>query len=141
MAVLALVTANRVEVVGIPVRQMTGVAGEAVVAGAPCVFNTSGAIVNGDGNGASPLNTTCRGIALKTVATGETVTLLQEGRLDGFNLDSQAYSAPIYVSDTVGILGDAAGTATLPVGYVEPAGAHPITSGRDKILHVNVPAV
>jgi hypothetical protein len=141
MAVIALVTAARVEVVGVPVRQMTGVAGEAITPGAPCTFNSAGAVVNADANGASPLNTV-RGIAVggAAFASGDTVTLLQEGRLDGYNFDSQAYGLRIWVSDTVGSLDDATGTAGLPVGNVEPAGAHPITSGRDKVLSVNIPA-
>jgi hypothetical protein len=118
---------------------MTGVTAEAVIAGAPCTFNTSGAVINSDANGVAPINTV-KGIATRTVAAGESVTLLQEGRLDGYNLDSQAYGARIFVSDTTSVLGDAAGTASLPVGFVEPAGAHPITSGRDKVLHVAIPA-
>lgn len=139
MAVIALVTAGRVEVVGLPVRQQTFVAGEAIVAGAPVTQNSTGKAVNSDGNGASPLNTV-QGIATRSAASGESVTCLQEGRLDGYNLDSQAFGARIFVSDTVGILGDAAGTASLPIGFVEAATGNPVTSGHDKVLHVNIPA-
>lgn len=139
MADIALVTANRVEVVGIPVRQVTLAAGEAIVAGAPCTINSTGKAVNSDANGSSPLNTV-KGIATRTVGSGESLTLLQEGRLDGYDFTSQAYGARIFVSDTTSVLGDAAGTASLPVGYVEPATGQPITSAHDKILHVNIPA-
>lgn len=141
MADIALVTAARVEVVGVPVRQMTGVAGEAIIPGAPCTFNAAGAVINSDANGVAPINT-YKGVAVggATILTGDPVTLIQEGRIDGYNLDAQAYGTRIFVSDTAATLADAAGTANLPVGTVEPAGAHPITSGRDKVLHVNSPA-
>src|SRR3954468_10317688 len=138
MADIALVTAGRVEVVGIPVRQGTYVAGEAIVAGAPCTLNASGAAINSDGNGAGVIATLRAGIATKSVATGEPVTCIKEGRIDGYDFTSQAYGAQIFVSDTGagGTLGDVAGTTSMVVGTVEPAGAHPITSGRDKILNV-----
>lgn len=142
MADIALATAGRVEVVGIPVRQATYVAGEALNAGAPIVINSTGAAVHADANDAGPpiRNANVRGITTRPAVSGESVTVLLEGRMDGFDFTSQAYTTRIFVSDTVGALADAAGTASLPIGYVEPAGAHPITSARDKILHVNIPA-
>lgn len=139
MADIALVTANRVEVVGIPVRQSTVLAGEAIVAGAPCTYNSTGKAVNSDANGSSPLNTV-KGIATRTVSTGEAVTLIQEGWLDGYNLDSQAFGARLFVSDTTSVLADAAGTASLPVGVVEPVTGNALSGTHNKILAVNIPA-
>lgn len=139
MADIALVTANRVEVVGIPVRQLTLAAGEDIGAGAPVTINASGKFINSDANGSAPLNTV-KAISTRTVKSGQSVTGLIEGRLDGYNLSSQAFGARIFVSDTTSTLADAAGTASLPVGFVEPATGQPITSGHDKILHVDIPA-
>jgi hypothetical protein len=137
MADIALVTAGRVEIVGVPVRQATYVAGEALNAGAPIILNTAGAAVHADANDAGP---PVRNANVRGITTRSAVTVLLEGRLDGYDFTSQPYSTRIFVSDTVAALADAAGTASLPIGYVESAGAHPITSGRDKILHVNIPA-
>lgn len=141
MAVLALTTANRVEVVE-SYEQLTLPAAEAIVAGAPIAIVPSstgaGQWVNADANGAGHLATVAA-IALKTVTAGQALTGMKRGILEGFNLTSQNYFAPIYVSDTVGILGDAAGTATLQVGRVIPASAHPpITVAADKLLYVDI---
>jgi hypothetical protein len=142
MADIALVTAGRVEVVGLPVRERTYVAGEAINAGAPIVLNTSGAAVHADANDAGPpiRNANIRGIAMRAADSGQPVTVMLEGWLDGYDFTNQAFTTRIFVSDTVGALADAAGTASLPIGYVDVAGANPITAGRDKILHVNIPA-
>jgi hypothetical protein len=139
MADIALVTAGRVEIVGFPVRSAASVAGEAITAGAPCTYNATGKAVNADANGAGVL-ASVKGVADRTVGTGEALTLIQEGRIDGYNLDSQAYGARLFVSDTAGALADAAGTASLPVGTVEPATGNPVSAGHDKVLHVNIPA-
>ncbi len=137
MADIALTTANRVEVVGLPVRQVSWVAGEALVAGAPVTQNASGKAINSDANGVAPINTV-QAIALRTVASGESVTCMKEGRIEGYNFTSQAYGAKIFVSDTTSTLADAAGTASLYVGYVEAATANGITAAHDKILAVNI---
>jgi hypothetical protein len=138
MADISLVTANRVEVVGIPVRQLTLAAGEDITAGAPVTQNSTGKLVNSDANGSSPLNRV-QGIATRTVKSGQSVTAIQEGRLDGYDLSSYAYGDPIYVSDTVATLASGSGTTSLQVGRVEAAAGQPITSAHDKILAVNIP--
>lgn len=138
MADINLTTANRVEVVGIPVRQTTLAAGEDITAGAPLTINSTGKFVNSDANGAAPLNT-CKAISTRTVKSGQSVTGIQEGDMDGWDLSGLAYGALVYVSDTVGRIGSGSGTASLPLGYVKPATGNPITSSHDKVLHVNVP--
>jgi hypothetical protein len=60
-----------------------------------------------------------------------------EGIMDGYAF-TQAYGAPIYVSDTVGTLADAAGTATLLVGHVTSAHAQSLGTAADKLLYVNI---
>lgn len=138
MADIALVTAGTVRIVGNPVRQVSCVAGEAIAGGAPITQNASGKWVNADANGSAPLNTV-QAIATKTAVTGESFTGLKEGRLDGYNLSSQAYGAKIYVSDTTSTLADAAGTATLQVGYVEAVSSNQIGNAHNKVLAVNIP--
>lgn len=138
MADIALTTANRVEVVGNPIRQSTKVAGEAIIAGAPIVQNASGKWVNSDANGAGVLDNV-EAIALRTVGSGESLTGLSEGRLEGYNLSAQAFGATIYVSDTVGLLADAAGTKSLIVGNVEAVGSNQIANAHNKVLNVNIP--
>lgn len=59
-----------------------------------------------------------RGIALAAGAAGETIPVLKRGPLAGYTLTSQAYDAPIYLSDTAGALADAAGTMTVVAGRV-----------------------
>jgi hypothetical protein len=137
MADIALVTANRVEIVGIPEKQISVVAGEDVTAGAPCTFNSTGKAVNSDANGTPPLNTV-KGIADKTVKSGQGFVLIQKGRLDGYDLSGLAYGDSVFVSDTVGRVGSGSGTASLPIGFVEPVTGNPITSSHDKILNVNI---
>lgn len=138
MADIALTTADRVEIVGFPVRQSTKVAGEDITAGAPIVQNTSGKWVNTDANGTTSL-LAVDAIATRTVKSGMSLTGIAEGRLDGFVFTDQAYGATIFASNTVGRLADAAGSTSMVVGYVEAATGNPITASHDKILNVNIP--
>jgi predicted RecA/RadA family phage recombinase len=137
MADIALVTANRVEVVGIPVRQLTLAAGEDITAGAPVTINSTGKFVNADGNGSAPLNT-CKAICTRTVKSGQAVTGIAEGVLDGYDVSGSAYGDKLYLSDTVGRIATGTGTANLDLGYVMPATGQPITSGHDKVFAVNI---
>jgi hypothetical protein len=137
MAVLALTTASRVEVVKM-LESITAKAGEAITAGAPITFNASGDWINSDGNGAGVI-ASVHAIATHDAVIGESLTGMKRGILDGYVLTDQAFGAPIYVSDTVGILGDAAGTTNLGVGRVIPGQAHPpITVAHDKLLYVDI---
>lgn len=61
-----------------------------------------------------------RGIALRGGAAGETIPMLKRGPVAGFTLTSQAYDAPIYLSNTAGALADAAGGMTVVAGRVFP---------------------
>lgn len=94
-------------------------AAAALTAGDPVYVNTAGKVGEADANGAPPINT-FRGIALQTVAAGQTVDVLITGYVQGYDLSGLAYDAAVYVSDSVGVLADAAGTATLLVGRVVP---------------------
>jgi hypothetical protein len=138
MADIELTTANKVEVVENWEPLPSFRAGEAITAGAPITFNSSGDWVNADANGTTSL-LNVRAIATKTVTIGQALTGLKRGILDGFVLTSQAYMAPIYASNTVGRLADAAGGTSIPIGRVMPATAvPPITTAKDKLLYVDI---
>jgi hypothetical protein len=70
---------------------------------------------------------------------GNAVTGMKKGELDGYNLDALAFGAPVYISNTDGMLADAVGTTTTMVGRVRPAPYTGTPSGADKVLAVNCP--
>lgn len=138
MADIALTTANKVEVVGIPETQLTLVAGETIVPGAPVRIDASGNFVNG--NATTTTENPIYGIATgqKQIIAGMPVTAVRKGRLDGFDFTAQAYGAAIYVSNTDARLADAAGTTENLVGIVVPALANLYGTAADKILEVDI---
>lgn len=136
MALIALTTADRVEVVE-SIEQLTKPAAEAITAGAPVRLDTTaGTFTNGNGSSAGEARV--YGIATRTVVAGEAVTAIRRGIMDGFNFTSQAYDAAIYVADTDGRLGDAAGTVSVVAGRVISAHATTLGTAADKILLVNI---
>lgn len=134
MALIAVATANRVEVVE-SIIQKTLVAAEAILAGAPVRIDTTGKFTNA--NGTTTTENRIYGIATRTVAAGEALTAIRKGVLDGFTF-SQAYDAIIYLADTDGRLGDAAGTVSTIVGRVVPGTAQLIGSNPAKLLFVDL---
>lgn len=137
MALIAVTTANKLSVVE-SIQQLTGIAAEAILAGAP-VFIAPATALFTNALGTNAANARAVGIALRTVAAGEALTVLRSGVLDGYTL-TQAYDAPIYLSDTSGRLGDAAGTVTLVVGRVIPAYSQSLGVAPDKLLLLGIPA-
>lgn len=133
MADIAVATAGKIHIVDSD-QQLSLLAGEAIVAGAPVRINTSGQFVNGNGTDAT--EAAVYGIATDSVASGIAVTAVRRGILDGFTF-SQAYNAGIYVSDTDARLADAAGTVTVKVGRVLPGTASEAGS-YDKLLLVEM---
>ena len=134
MANIAVATADRVEIVE-SIRQMTLVAAEAILAGAPVRIDTAGKFTNA--NGTTTTENRVWGIATKTVAAGGALTAIRNGVLDGFTF-SQAYDAIIYLSDTDGRLGDTAGTVSTIIGRVIPATATTLGTAYDKLLSVEL---
>lgn len=59
-----------------------------------------------------------RGIALKSVAAGEAVSVLKEGHIGGLGVSGLNADAALYLSNTAGALADAAGTMTVVCGRV-----------------------
>lgn len=136
MSAIALVTANRVEIVE-SIRQMTLPAAEAITAGAPVRLDTStGKFTNA--NGTTAPEARIWGIATRTVVAGEPLTAIRNGVLDGFDLSGMNYDAAVYVSDTDGRLDTAAGTVSTVVGRVIPATSTTLGTAYDKVLSVEL---
>lgn len=94
----------------------TAICAEAITAGQPLFVDTNGKVQLADANAAGEQQV--RYLALEAGAAGQAISVLKEGHVYGFTLTSQAYDAPIFLSDTVGALADAAGTLGVPVGIV-----------------------
>lgn len=134
MADISLVTANRVEIVGFPIQQRTLALAADLSAGAPVQENTSGKWAAADATTAAKARNVY--VLTRTAKSGQSVTAVRKGILDGFDLSGMAYNAPVYLSDTA-TLATAAGTVTTILGFVEAAGANPITSSHDKVLRLD----
>ena len=136
MADIALVTADKVSIVE-SIVQMTLPAAEAVTAGAPVRIDTStGRFTKANGTVAAEAR--IYGIAARTVVAGAPVTAIRKGVMDGFVLDALAYDAAVYLSDTDGRIGDAAGTVSTVVGRVIPGTSNNIGVGLDKLLFIDL---
>lgn len=137
MAVLALVTANKVNVAtSSPTVQHTLPAAAAITAGAPVFVNTAGKFAVADA-----VTVGARGffgIATRTVAAGESLTALRRGIMDGWDLSALAHDAPVFISNTAGALDSAAGTLSIQIGRVLPVWGAQLGS-VDKILWVEPP--
>jgi len=100
----------------------------AMDAGTPVYVDANGKVNKADANDGDADQ--FRGIALETVGANQDVDVISEGEISGFDLSGLAYDAPVYVSNTVGALADAAGGTTLLVGRV-----HPMNDGaKTKVL-------
>jgi hypothetical protein len=119
--------------------QRTLPAAEAIVAGAPVRLDTTnGRWTNANGTVAGEAR--WWGIAMRTAVAGESVTAVRSCLLDGYDLATPAYDAPIYLSDTDGRLGDTPGTvATAIVGKVVAGTATTLGTAYDKLLEVGRP--
>lgn len=137
MADIALVTANKVEVVE-SFEQMTLPAAEAITAGMAVRVDTNGKFTKANATIAS--ENRVYGIATRTVAAGQALTAIRKGVMDGWDLSGLAYDAPVYLSDTDGRLADAAGTIPSVAGRVVPGTATTLGTAYDKLLLVDFAA-
>jgi len=137
MADIALTTANKIETVGIPERQLSLKTVEAVVAGAPVRQDTDGLWTNA--NATTATEAAAYGIVLTSKAASEYVTAVKRGRLDGYNLSALAYGDPVYLSDTDGRLSSTPGTQNVQVGIVVSRTGTTLGTANDKILEVDFP--
>lgn len=91
-------------------------AAEAITAGQAVYFTTAGKVGVADANAAGKQQ--FRGIALQSVGAGSAVEVLHQGEINGFGVSALNGDAFVYLSDTAGVLADAAGTMTVPCGRV-----------------------
>lgn len=133
MADIAVATAGKIDIVE-SIQQKTLVATETIVAGAPVRIHTDGKWTNA--NGSDTTENDLWGVATNSAIAGLPVTVVRRGTLGGFTF-TQAYNAPIYVSNTDGRLGDVAGTASKVVGRVVP-GTAVVGTTYDKLLSVEL---
>lgn len=100
-------------------RRRNYVAAEAITAGqAVYLVAATGKVGLADANAAGKHQ--FLGIAMETAGIGGTLTVLERGEMVGFDLAALNYDDPVYLSDTAGALGTAAGTASVVVGKVRP---------------------
>lgn len=95
----------------------TGIAGEAITAGEVLYIEaTGGTLKIADANAAGLQQ--ARGIALTSGGLGQAINILKKGHVAGYTLTSQSPDDQVFLSDTAGALGDAAGTLSVPCGRV-----------------------
>lgn len=92
------------------------IANAAITAGQPVYQLSTGKVGPADANAAGQQQ--FRGIALKSVGAGQAVSVLKKGFVTGFAISGLNRDVPVYLSDTVGSLADAAGTMTVICGRV-----------------------
>ena len=118
------------------IEQMTGPAAAAIDAGTPVYMSTTtGQFTAADASAAPTAR--CCGIAITTTSqANESMTVVRKGWLDmGDALGDLTYDDDVYLSDTVAVLADGAGTVSLIVGTVVPAF---IGTTPDKLLRVDL---
>lgn len=116
------------------IKQSTAPAGEAVTVTAPWMrLNTTTGYLE-LGNATTAAEAKRGGIALHAAAVGEAVTIVEDGVLDvGEALAALAFDAPVFLSNTDGMLADAAGTVSVQIGKVVPGWA---ATTADKLLQI-----
>lgn len=134
MAAIALVTADKVEVVE-SIMQRTLPCAAAITAGNVVYIDSNGKWAKADADATATSRTLH--VATRTAAAGEGLTAISLGIMDGFNLDALAFGDPVYLSGTAGGLDTAPGTVdSAVIGYVTPGWAQPLGTAADKLLQV-----
>ncbi len=77
------------------------------------------------------------GMVRKSVGANGAPTLVRRGLVDGFTLTNLAYGAPVYLSDTDGVISDTPGTVNRKIGEVVPVYNGKVGVAPDKVLSVN----
>jgi len=130
MADLSLVTEDTLSLEKSYV-QLTLVASEAIDAGEVlCIDPTTGKWALADSDDVDQLLY----MAMKSVASGESVTGVHQGVVDGFDLSELDYGAPVYLSDTAGAI-SSDDTDTIQVGNVIPGQYPTLNTAYDKVLY------
>lgn len=119
------------------VMQETNYANEALAAAGVAVrFDTTSGMF-AKGNATTEAESKVWGIALNKAGIRRAVTVIRYGIVDGFDLSALDYGAPIYLSDTDGLLADASGTVDVLIGHVMPRTGVPLGTAFDKVLFVD----
>jgi hypothetical protein len=129
------VTAATVHEAKAPLEQFTAPAAVAVTAGQMVAIDSNGkwflALATTAANAGRR-----RGMAVKTVAAGESLTAIIRGLVDVPGaLDALAFDAQVFLSDTAGTMADAAGTVSTVIGTVMPGWAS--GASADRLLLLN----
>jgi len=95
------------------------IAAVSIEAGQAVYINSNGKVDLSDAD-ASATTEVFRGIALKSVAAGQSTSVLVRGTVTGYDLSGVAYGAAVYVSNTTGELSTSAGSTSLIAGYCLP---------------------
>lgn len=133
---VALVTADRVEIVE-SIIQMTLPTAEAITAGmAVRLDTTNGKWTKANGSGAAEAR--AWGVATRTAPSGGALTAIRKGVMDGWDLSALDYDAPIYLSDTDGRLSTVAGSTSVVIGRVIPGTSTTLGTAFDKIASIEV---
>jgi hypothetical protein len=130
------ITASRVALVQSPRPPRSFPAGGTITAGDAVYQDPAGKVQRG--NTGADATENIIGIALRSVVSGETVTIAGPDALVdlGDALGSVAYGAAVYGSDTAGAIGTTAGSASVVMGRVESVFSQ--TSGTaDKLLRIS----
>jgi len=137
MAAITLSQTARVSVVE-SIHQMTLPAAENITPGAPVRLDTtSGKFTAANGTTAAEARVWGIAVGNAVIKAGMPVTAIRRGVLDGYAF-TQAYDAPIYLSDTDATLADAAGTVSTVVGRVIPGTSTTLGTAFDKLLSVEL---
>ena len=133
---VALVTADRVEIVE-SIIQMTLPTAEAITAGmAVRLDTTNGKWTKANGSGAAEAR--AWGVATRTAPSGGALTAIRKGVMDGWDLSALDYDAPIYLSDADGRLSTVAGSTSVVIGRVIPGTSTTLGTAYDKLLQIDL---
>lgn len=115
---------------GHPFETFTGICAVTLVPGTPVYIDANGKLAIADANGAG--TDKYRGVVMYKAYAGQPVSVLRRGTVANYDLAAIAFDAPIYVSNTAGKFGDAAGGTSLLVARVV---AVPDYESIKKMLH------
>lgn len=116
--------------------QFTGPAAESITAGNIVRQDTTtGKVTLANASSAAEAGQ-IRGMALRSAAPNITVTAVKRGKMDvGNALSALSFDAPLYLSNTDGLLADSAGTVTVLAGSVIPGWA---STTPDRLLFLDL---
>jgi len=130
MADIALIAEKIAPVYSDRAEIINHVAGVDLTSGDAITFNSIGAVIKADADDNAA--NTFRGIAIETVKAGQPVAILYRGHVYGFTVAGLNANSPLYVSDSVGKLADAASpTKSMVAGYVVAL------SDKTKVVYVD----